>query len=340
MIRSDLAALPDYVPGVRTQGAVKLSSNESAHGPLPAAVLAMQAAATKLHRYPDFQSTELIDALADHLHLPPSQVAVGCGSSALCQQLVQITCMEASDEVIFPWRSFEGYPIFVQVAGATPRAIPLTTDHRVDLQAMASAVTENTRLIFVCNPNNPTGTVIAMEEFRNFMDSVPDHVVVALDEAYFEYVRTSDTPLAHNLIGEYQNLVGLRTFSKAYGLAGIRIGYAFGSNTVISALKKVAIPFSVNSIAQAGALASLRASEALMERTDEVAGLRNRVAAALDAVESQANFVWIPGEPASTAEQLATQGILVRAFPEGIRVTVTTQTEMNHFLKAWEAIQG
>lgn len=339
MIRADLAALPDYVPGVRTHGAVKLSSNECSLGPLPAAVLAMQAAAVNLHRYPDFGSTELIDALSAHLGLPANQIAVGCGSSALCQQLVQATCLANTDEVIFPWRSFEGYPIFVQVAGATPRAIPLTSDHRVDLEAMAQAITPNTRLIFVCNPNNPTGTVVTAEEFQRFMEVVPSDIVVALDEAYFEYVRTTDTPLAHKLIHEYPNLIGLRTFSKAYGLAGIRVGYAFGAANIISALNKVAIPFAVNSVAQAGAIASLQASDGLLQRTEEVVKLRDRIAVNLDGVPSEANFVWIPGEPTSTAEKLASQGVLVRAFPEGIRITVTTATEMHHLLEAWDAIQ-
>ncbi|MDO5077704.1 pyridoxal phosphate-dependent aminotransferase [Corynebacterium sp.] len=343
MIRADLAALPDYVPGSRMQGALKLSSNESSYQPLPSVVLAMQAAATQTNRYPDMTSTALIDALASRLDLPASQVAVGCGSSALCQQLVQITCANASDEVVFPWRSFEGYPIFVQVAGATPVPVPLTSDHRMDLAAMAAAITSNTRLIFVCNPNNPTGTVVTEAEFQEFMAAVPADVIVALDEAYFEYLRTTDTPLAHTLIRNHKNLVGLRTFSKAFGLAGARVGYAFGPANIMSALNKVAIPFGVNSIAQAGALASLDAYDEILHRTNEVIFERDRVSTALGTPDSQANFVWLPSaslpeSPADIAEYFADHKILVRCFPEGIRVTVTTPTEMDQLIAAWEAI--
>lgn len=337
MIRADLTALPDYVPGTRAEGALKLSSNKTAYQPLPSVVLAMQAAATTTHRYPDMTSSVLIDALASRLNLPSEQVAVGCGSSALCQQLVQITCANTSDEVIFPWRSFEGYPIFVQVAGATPVAIPLSEDHRVDLAAMAAAVTPNTRLIFVCNPNNPTGTIVSKAEFQEFMSAVPSNIIVALDEAYFEYLRTDDTPLAHELIHSYENLVGLRTFSKAFALAGARVGYAFGPAPIISALQKVAIPFAVNSVAQAGAVASLHAADTILARTNEVVFERERVAATLKTIESQANFVWIPGASAETAQLLADRNVLVRCFPEGIRITVTNPSEMDRLIEAWKA---
>lgn len=337
MIRPDLAAMPAYVPGTRQPDALKLSSNEVTTAPLPAAVEAMSEAAAGANRYPDMFAGDLRAALAEHLELGVEQVTVGCGSSALCQQLVQITATPG-DEVIFPWRSFEAYPIFVQIVGATPVAVPLLDDGRHDLAAMADALTERTRLIFLCNPNNPSGAVITQDEFDEFMARVPADVIVGLDEAYFEYNRAGDTVVATEAITRYPNVVGLRTFSKAYGLAGVRIGYAFGSPELIGAMDKMAIPFGVSSVAQAGALASLNAADELLERTEETVLQRDRVADALGARHSEANFIWLPGvDSTDVADRLAEQGVLVRAFPEGVRITVTTEAEADQLLAAWRA---
>lgn len=338
IVRADISEIPSYIPGKRLADALKLSSNEVTHPPLPAAVAAMAEAAAAANRYPDMGATDLIHAIAKHLKLRPEQVAVGCGSSALCQQLVQITCT-TGDEVVFPWRSFEAYPIFARVAGATPRPVPLTADHRVDLPALAAAITPATRLVFVCNPNNPTGTTITKREFEEFMAVVPPTTLVALDEAYFEFVRTQDTPMGTEVVVKHENVVALRTFSKAYGLAGVRVGYAFGNPAIITALNKVAIPFGVSAIAQAGAIASLAGAAQLLERTNETVSERDRVARAIGAIPSEANFVWIPTETAATlAQQLADQGVIVRAFPEGVRITVTDHAEANRFLAAWNSI--
>lgn len=338
IVRADIAEIPSYIPGKRLADALKLSSNEVTHPPLPAAVAAMAEAATAANRYPDMGATDLIHAIAKHLKLRPEQVAVGCGSSALCQQLVQITCT-TGDEVVFPWRSFEAYPIFARVAGATPRLVPLTADHRVDLPALAAAITPATRLVFVCNPNNPTGTTITKREFEEFMAVVPPTTLVALDEAYFEFVRTQDTPMGTEVVVKHENVVALRTFSKAYGLAGVRVGYAFGNPAIIAALNKVAIPFGVSAVAQAGAIASLAGAAQLLERTNETVSERDRVARAIGAIPSEANFVWIPTETAATlAQQLADQGVIVRAFPEGVRITVTDHAEADRFLAAWNSI--
>ena len=338
IVRADISEIPSYVPGKRLADALKLSSNEVAHPPLPAAVAAMAEAATTANRYPDMGATDLVHAIAKHLKLRPEQVAVGCGSSALCQQLVQITC-KTGDEVVFPWRSFEAYPIFARVAGATPRSVPLTADHRVDLPALAAAITPATRLVFVCNPNNPTGTTITKREFEEFMAVVPPTTLVALDEAYFEFVRTQDTPMGTEVVVKHENVVALRTFSKAYGLAGVRVGYAFGNPTIIAALNKVAIPFGVSAVAQAGAIASLAGAAQLLERTNETVSERDRVAQTIGAIPSEANFVWLPTKTATTlAQQLANQGVIIRAFPEGVRITVTDHAEANRFLAAWNSI--
>lgn len=338
IVRADISEIPSYVPGKRLADALKLSSNEVAHPPLPAAVAAMAEAATTANRYPDMGATDLVHAIAKHLKLRPEQVAVGCGSSALCQQLVQITCT-TGDEVVFPWRSFEAYPIFARVAGATPKPVPLMADHRVDLPALAAAITPATRLVFVCNPNNPTGTIITKREFEEFMAVVPPTTLVALDEAYFEFVRTQDTPMGTEVVVKHENVVALRTFSKAYGLAGVRVGYAFGNPAIIAALNKVAIPFGVSAVAQAGAIASLAGAAQLLERTNETVSERDRVARAIGAIPSEANFVWLPTKTAATlAQQLANQGVIIRAFPEGVRITVTDHAEANRFLAAWNSI--
>ena len=338
IVRADISEIPSYVPGKRLADALKLSSNEVAHPPLPAAVAAMAEAAAAANRYPDMGATDLVHAIAKHLKLRPEQVAVGCGSSALCQQLVQITCA-TGDEVVFPWRSFEAYPIFARVAGATPRPVPLTADHRVDLPALAAAITPATRLVFVCNPNNPTGTTITKREFEEFMAVVPPTTLVALDEAYFEFVRTQDTPMGTEVVVKHENVVALRTFSKAYGLAGVRVGYAFGNPAIIAALNKVAIPFGVSAVAQAGAIASLAGAAQLLERTNETVSERDRVARAIGAIPSEANFVWLPTKTATTlAQQLANQGVIIRAFPEGVRITVTDHAEADRFLAAWNSI--
>lgn len=338
MIRPDLESLPAYVPGARNERAIKLSSNECAEEPLPSVQEAMSRALATMNRYPDMGAVELRAALARHLGVDDAQVAVGTGSSALCQQLVTAAA-GPGDEVVFPWRSFEAYPIFAQIAGATPVAVPLTADHRVDLPALAAAVTQDTKLVFVCNPNNPTGTTVTDAEFAAFMASVPEDVLVALDEAYFEYNRAADTPVATDVITRYPNVVGLRTFSKAYGLAGARVGYAFGPRAIIEALNKVAVPFSVSSVAQVAALASLDAQDELHARVDATVAERSRVVEKLGLSESQANFVWLPREGQDLADRLAAEGVLVRVFPEGIRVTVTNAEETDALLEAWDRAQ-
>lgn len=346
MLREDLESLPAYVPGKRMPDAVKLSSNESAHPPLPSITEAIAESAAQSHRYPDMGAIELRQKLAAKLGLADeNSVTVGTGSSALCQQLVTITC-QPGDEVIFPWRSFEAYPIFTQVTGATAVPVPLR-ELRNDLPAMADAITERTRLIFVCNPNNPTGTTITDQEFREFMDRVPADVVVALDEAYVEYNTADNTPLATEAVQQYPNVIGLRTFSKAYGLAGVRVGYAFGNPDIIATLGKVAIPFSVSAVAQAAALAALEpaATDELNERVTETNQQRDRLADELGLTPSFANFVWIPAEslhdsPQEIAAQLAESGVLVRAFDEGLRITATTAEETDTLLAAWKKVRA
>ncbi len=364
-IRPDLSEIPAYIPGKVIPGALKIASNEMSQPPLPsvsAAIAEVLAEPTSSpNRYPDMGAVALRTRIGQSLGLPLEQVAVGCGSSALCLQLIQATC-RPGDEVVFPWRSFEAYPILTQIAGATPRPVPLDEQGRNDLTAMAEAITERTRLVFVCNPNNPTATTVGRQEFDDFLAAVPADVVVALDEAYIELVdpdTRATTPLADSLIAAHPNLVGLRTFSKVYGLAGLRVGYLFGSELLVEAVNKVAIPFSVNSVAQAAAIASLDAEAELAVRIKEVRDQRERVTAAINDATgyptvlpgSQANFVWIAeshiadlgplladASVTTTVEltaYLAERNIVIRGFHgEGARITITTAEEATALLDA------
>src|ERR1700758_588596 len=280
-LRPELAGLPVYVPGKTVPGAIKLASNETVFGPLPSVRAAIERATAVVNRYPDNGCVQLKSALAEHLgsDFAPEHVAVGCGSVSLCQQLVQITA-SAGDEVIFGWRSFELYPPQVQVAGATAIKVPLT-DHTFDLYAMLAAVTDRTRLIFVCNPNNPTSTVVDPDALARFVEAVPSHIVIAIDEAYVEYIRDNMLPDSLELARVRSNVVVLRTFSKAYGLAGLRVGYAVCHPDLITCRDKVVRPFAVTNVAQAAAIASLDASDELMARTDALVAERTRVSTGL-----------------------------------------------------------
>lgn len=349
--RVDLESLPDYVPGRSIPGALRLASNEVPAGPLPSVIAAISDAAGGVNRYPDDRASALLERLASRWQLPVSQLALGCGSSMLCQQLVQATCGPA-DEVLFAWRSFELYPIIAQVVGTRRRPIPLRADHTHDLTAMLEAITPATRLIFVCNPNNPTGTAVRDEELLAFLDAVPDGVLVVLDEAYREFATdpavTDGMALRRRLGGERDNLAVLRTFSKAYGLAGLRVGYCAGPEPIVAALHKVSVPFSVNSLAQIAALASLEVDDELLVRCQEVAAERDRVRAELLAMgypvpDSQANFLWLPlGERTSAfTEHCLAHKIVIRPFPpDGARVTISTPADNDAFLTAAKIGRG
>jgi histidinol-phosphate aminotransferase len=353
-IRVDLESLPVYVPGRTIPGTVKLASNEVSAGPLPSVVAAIADAAAGVNRYPDNGATALLERLAVRLDVPQSHLIAGSGSVALCQLLVQATCGH-DDEVLFAWRSFEAYPLIAQVAGVRQRTVPLRHDHTHDLPAMIDAITPATRLVFVCSPNNPTGTAVRRDELVAFLDAVPDGVLVALDEAYHEFVTDPAVPdgiaLCRNNMGRNNmgrnnmgrnNLAVLRTFSKAYGLAGLRVGYCVAPEPVITALRKVSVPFSVNSLAQVAALASLDVTDELLARCQGITAERDRVRAELLTMgypvpDSQANFVWLPlGERTATFnDHCLEHKIVVRAYPGGgARVTVGDPAENGAFLAA------
>ncbi|MDA4108267.1 histidinol-phosphate transaminase [Mycolicibacterium holsaticum] len=338
-LRPELADLPAYTPGKTVPGAIKIASNETVHGPLPSVRAAIDKAIDTINRYPDNGYLALRERLAEHVGFAPEHISVGCGSVSLCQQLIQITST-VGDEVLYAWRSFEIYPLQVRTAGATPVQVPLT-DHTHDLDAMLAAITDRTRLIFVCNPNNPTSTVVDPDKLARFIAAVPPHILIAIDEAYVEYIREPLLPDSFGLVRAHRNVVVLRTFSKAYGLAGLRIGYAVGDPDIVTALGKVYVPFTATSISQAAAIASLDAADELLARTDAVVAERARVTDALrDAgylvPPSQANFVWLPlpGRAREFAEASAESRIIVRPYgDDGVRVTVSSAKENDAFLE-------
>ncbi|HXA58439.1 MAG TPA: histidinol-phosphate transaminase [Streptosporangiaceae bacterium] len=345
--RSILDRFAGYKPGKVATSAdgrsYKLSSNESPY-PLPASVReAIAEAAAGVNRYPDNGCTALIAAIAERHGVPADHIAVGCGSVGVTQMLLEAVG-EPGAEVIYAWRSFEAYPILVGLSGSTSVEVALS-DETHDLAAIADAITERTRLIFVCNPNNPTGTVVGRAELEAFLDRVPAGCLVVLDEAYREYLRDDNVPDGLELYGDRPNLVVLRTFSKAYGLAGLRVGFMVGHPAVAGAIRKTFLPFSVNALAQAAAIAALRAEDELMARVETTVKERDRVRGALLAQgwrvpPSEANFVWLRLGDAtmdfSAACDLA--GVSVRPFPgEGARVSIGSPEENDAFLAVADA---
>lgn len=346
-LRAVLAALPRYVPGRPAaepgldEPAYKISSNENPYPPLPSVLDAIAGAAQSMNRYPDMASLRLVGAVADRLGIPAECVVPGTGSVAVLGHLVQSVCDER-DEVIYAWRSFEAYPIVTQVCGARPVPVPLTPDARHDLAAMAAAVTERTRMVLVCSPNNPTGPAVHTEELESFLDRVPGDVLVVLDEAYVEFVRDEKVPDGVELWRRRPNLALLRTFSKAYGLAGLRVGYAVAHPPVADALRATALPFGVSTIAQEAAIASLDlvAEAELLERVDALVAERERVLTALRELgwpipDAQGNFVWfaLGDQTLEFAAACASSGVVVRAFAEdGARCTIAEREANDRLL--------
>jgi histidinol-phosphate aminotransferase len=317
---------------------VKLSSNESPFGPLPSVLKVIAEAAGQVNRYPDNTSADLTEAIAAHFGVPGSHVAVGCGSVGLAQQLVE-TVGEPGAEVLYAWRSFESYPTLSDLAGVTSVRVPLR-DERHDLAAMADAITGRTRLIFVCNPNNPTGTAVRRGELEEFLGRVPADCLVVLDEAYSEYVRDAEVPAGLDLYRDRPNTAVLRTFSKAYGLAGLRVGFMIAHEPVAAAVRKTKLPFTVNALAQAAAIASLEAEPELMERVDAVVKERDRVRGELlrqgwTVPATEANFVWLrlAEDTADFAAACERAGVSVRPLgTDGARVSIGDNDGNDAFL--------
>ncbi|WJY00669.1 histidinol-phosphate transaminase [Curtobacterium sp. 458] len=346
-IRPDIAVLPAYKQGRQAAAdAFKLSSNENPFAPLPGVVQAVQAQ-TAFNRYPDATALAVRAELARRFDVTAEEVHVAPGSVAILHELAKATS-GPGDEVVYAWRSFEAYPGVVTVAGATSVQVPNRPDGGHDLDAMAAAVTERTRMVIVCTPNNPTGPIVTADEFERFMVSVPSTVLVVLDEAYAEFVTDPSAVRGGALVGRFPNLVVLRTFSKAYGLAGLRVGYAVGPQYVLDAVRACAIPLSVTAQGQAAALASLEREDELLERVAELAASRDRIVAALreqgwPVPDAQGNFVWLPtgAGTATAAEAFEAAGIIVRAFPpEGIRISIGEHEAVETLLETARSLVG
>ncbi len=343
-LRPEIAALAPYRQGrIPAADAFKLSSNENPFPPHPAVLAAV--AESSLNRYPDGAVTALRERLAARLGVAVPEVHVGAGSVSILIQLIQAACA-AGDEVVYAWRSFEAYPGLVTVAGATSVRVPNLPGGRHDLDAMAAAIGPRTRVVIVCTPNNPTGALVTAAEFDAFMARVPDDVLVVLDEAYREFVTDPATVDGVDVIRRYPNVVMTRTFSKAYGLAGLRVGYAAGAEYLMDAVRATAIPLQVTEPAQRAALAALDVEPELLDRVADLVRLRDRVVAGIREAgwplpEPHGNFVWLAtgAETTAAAELLERHGIVGRVFAdEGVRVTVGEEGSVDNLLDAVRSI--
>ncbi|MDH4278259.1 MAG: histidinol-phosphate transaminase [Acidimicrobiia bacterium] len=348
-VRSAIRALTPYRPGKSAAqaeqehgiaDAIKLASNENPFAPLPSVIEAVAEAAGTANRYADHRATALRHRLADWIGVIPEQVTVGCGSVGLLQQLC-LTYVDPGDEVVFPWLSFEAYPVYTRMMDGVAVSPPLV-DHAFDMEAIAAAVNQNTKLVMLATPNNPTGTAVSTARIKELLETIPSNVVVLVDEAYREFADPALGDPVTDLLPHHQNVVITRTFSKAYGLAGLRVGYAITNPEIITEMDKILLAFAVNGAAQAAALATLDAIDEYQPRIRTLLDERTRVVAALTAAghtlpDAQANFVYVPlgDRTEKVCLGLEQRGVVTRPFPgDGIRVTIGTPAENDRFLAA------
>jgi histidinol-phosphate aminotransferase len=354
LIRDELAPMVPYAPGLRASQVRetcgcdtihKLSSNENPYGPVPQAVEAMNAVLPHLNVYCDGSARALRTRLAQHLGVDVRHMVVGNGSNELLRIIAQ-SVLRPGDECVFAWPSFVVYPMVTQLMGATAVKVPLAAGQVHDLEAMAAAITEKTRLVFLCNPNNPTGTIYSREAFDAFMAKVPANVLVILDEAYFEYVTDAEFPNGLNYFDGQRGIGVLRTFSKIYSLAGVRVGYGVLPEPLVAAVSKVREPFNVNTVAQIGAYYSLDAHVEVARRVVENAEQRARLYVAferlgIEYVPSETNFVYIlTSKPVEVFNALLAHGVIVRDFgtAPALRVGVGTPADTDATIAAFDAV--
>jgi histidinol-phosphate aminotransferase len=349
--RSDLEAIPVYRPGkpidelareLGLTGIIKLASNEYPEGPFPEVIAALEAAAADLNRYPENSGYRVVNALSSRFGVSPGHIWLGAGSTEL------LTCMALAaggpgTSAVFADPSFVMYPIGTAIAGATAIRVSATPGLGHDLDAMLGAVRADTTIVYVCNPNNPTGTHLSGIAVADFVATISPDVLVVVDEAYAELATAPDYSSAVPLAVERDNVVVTRTFSKVYGLAGLRIGYAIGNPETLAQLRRAQVPFSVGSIAQAGALAALDHEDRVAARAAANAAGRDLLEAELTprtrrVVPSQTNFVLVePAQPvAALVTSLQERGVIVRPMGEYIRVTVGNIEENRRLLAAWD----
>ena len=360
-VRPVFNTLPSYAAGkppapVEGLTQYKLSSNENPLGPVPEVARVLAEFAT-VHRYPDPLSTALRQKLSARLGVDADDIVTGAGSLGALNQILKtfagVNADGVQDEVIYAWRSFEAYPILVGIMGARSVQVPNLPDGSHDLDAMAAAITDRTRLILVCTPNNPTGPAVTESQIRAFLAKVPAHIPVVIDEAYFEFCAASTVPEGEeaplngmDIYRDYENVIILRTFSKAQGLAGLRVGYSISHPQITQHLRVAATPFAVTALAEAAAIASIEHEDAVMERVSHLVSERERVTARLrelgyDFPSTYANFVWLPlGERTGEFVQLmAEHALSVRAFgTEGVRVSIGEVEANDRFLSLCEVL--
>ena len=360
--RPVFSQLPQYAAGkppVPVEGLTqfKLSSNENPFGPVEQ-VARVLAEFNTVHRYPDPLSTALRTRLGEHLGVDADDIVTGAGSLGALNQILATFAGShedgVQDEVIYAWRSFEAYPICVGLAGAKSVQVPNLPNGAHDLDAMAAAVTHQTRVILVCTPNNPTGPAVTENQVRDFLAKVPSDVLVVIDEAYFEFCAASEIPEGQeppvnglDVLPDYENVIILRTFSKAQGLAGLRVGYSISHPAITQYLRVGATPFAVTSIAEQAAVASIDHNDSVMQRVAHLVEQREKVVTQLTNLgywvpETRANFVWLPlGEHSAAFAELAERNALsVRAFAgEGVRVSIGENEANDRFLALAEQFE-
>lgn len=354
MIRDELQGLVPYEPGLREEQVrersgrehiCKLSSNECPYGPFPAAVEAMERELAQVNRYPEGASLALRTRLSEIHGVGVERIAVGSGSNELLRLIGQVL-LRPGDEVVYPWPSFVVYPTVAQMFGAVKVPVPLVDGAYWDLEAVGHAVTDRTRIVFLCNPNNPTGTIYTRDAFESLLAELPSDVVVVLDEAYFEYVTDESYPDGTRYLDAERPVVVLRTFSKIYSLAGVRVGYGFMPEELRHAIDCVREPFNVNSVGQAAALASLDDEAEVRRRRAENQEQKTYLYTGFDRlgiswVPSETNFVWVQTKrPAEVFEGLLEEGVIVRPFgpTQALRVGVGTPEDSRRTIEAFEAV--
>ncbi len=344
-VRRNVRDIERYEPGQDQAGAIKLSSNENPRGPHPKIIAAVMKVLEDSHRYPESGSPELTRALAAHHGVTADEIVVGNGSNEIIDLLVR-AFVEPHESVIYPVPSFIVYGLIPKICGCQGVGIPCR-DYRLDLPAMRAAVDANTRMVFVCNPNNPTSTYVTAKEVDTFMQGLPDDVLVVLDEAYIDYVDATDFPDSARLRTKHRNVVVLRTFSKFFAVAGVRVGYAIADPVVVDAVHKVRQPFNVSRLAQAAGLGALSCADELRPYAREIIAERARVRDAildlgLACPPSQANFVYVDlgTSDLDLFVELSKRGVIVRrlgqfgAARNTYRITVGTPAENDRLIEA------
>ncbi|NNL98861.1 MAG: histidinol-phosphate transaminase [Acidimicrobiia bacterium] len=353
--RPDLVDIPVYRPG-RTPGEVrreyglesivKLASNECPYEPFPPVTEAIGRAASAINRYPDNGTREVRSAVAAFLEVSPDQLWFGGGSN----ELIYVTALAVGGpgtSAVYAAPSFGLYRIATRLAMAEGVEVPLDEDDRHDLDAILAAIRPDTTVVYVCNPNNPTGTHVSAAQVEAFVEAVPERVLVVIDEAYFEFPTAPDFASALPLVADRDNVVVARTFSKAYGLAGLRAGFFIGPAPTLEELRRIQLPFSVSTLAQVAAIEAVKHQDLVQERTSAnrrgleaiTAGLATR---GIDFADSQTNFVYVrpPMDATGCFEALQRRGIIVRDLGGAIRISVGTEEENRRLLEALDEVLG